>query len=430
MITRFCTATVSLLLVALALTSSVSAQGDWSQWRGSKLDSVAHGEKVVGSLDDTTKLWRTELPGSAGSSPIVVGDRVIVTSVSGDDQVVLCLDTATGVKVWANKVAGESKDSRDGANSASNSPCSDGKHVWTMFGNGQVNCFTIDGKPVWDKNLQDEYGKFEIMFGMATTPVLHEGQLLISLIDGSRKNKKTSVAKIVSLDAATGKENWVHVRKTDATDECKQSYASPTIANTKDGPQLIVHGADYTTAHQLDDGAEIWRLGGMNPRGDTYNPTLRFVSSPVAFENTVVVPSAKRRAIWAVATDQTGELNSKDTLWQNRNSTPDVACPVVYDGLVFLARENGTLVCLDFKNGETLTAKRLLADKHRSTPVAVDGKIVVVDRKGVLMMLEANKTLDKISSIDLKEETTASPAISNGRLFVRTFDALYAFGSE
>ena len=430
MIARLHIAAVSLLFVALACTSSAFAQGDWSQWRGTNLDSVAADEKIVDSLDEETQLWRVEMPGPAGSSPIVVGDRVIVTSVSGKDLMVMCLDTATGVKVWAEKVAGESKDSRDGANSASNSPCSDGKHVWTMFGNGQVNCFSLKGKPVWDLNLQEKYGKFEMMFGMATTPVLHEGQLLFTLIHGNRKNKETSVAKIVSLDAATGEENWVHIRKTDATDECKQSYASPTIAGSDDGPLLIAHGGDYTTAHKLNDGEEVWRLGGMNPQGDAYNPTLRFVSSPVAFENTVVVPSAKRKAIWAVKTDQKGELDAEDTVWQNRNSTPDVACPVVFNDFVFLARENGSMICLDFATGKKLTEKRLLADKHRSTPVAVDGKIVVVDRKGVVMLLEANDTLREISSIDLKEEATSSPAVSNGKLFVRTFESLYAFGEK
>ena len=418
--------------IVFALTQVGFAQ-DWSQWRGPKLDSVADGQTVVEKLDDATKLWRYEMPGSGGSSPIVVGNRVFATSVDGESLVVICVDASTGDELWKKKVAGKNRASRDGANSASNSPCSDGTHVWTMFSNGQLNCFTLDGEEVWEKSLEDEYGKFDIQFGMSTTPILHDGQLLIGLMHGAMRGRDSqlpSVGTIVSLHAGMGSENWKHTRKTDAISENKHVYCSPCLAEADGETMLIIHGADYTTAHKIDSGDEVWRIGGMNPKGDKYNPYLRFVASPVSHEGLLVIPSAKRGSVWALPASQNGTLTADDLEWDSPRITPDVATPVVYNDRVFLAREKGTLACLDLKTGKKLIEQRYMADKHRSTPVAVDGKLVLTDRSGKVMLIKADESLEKISEIELGEETTASPAIAGGKIFVRTFDALYAFGEK
>lgn len=405
-------------------------QQDWNQWRGPNLDSVAASQSVVDSLDDSTKLWRYEMPGPAGSSPIVVGDQVVATSVDGDSLVVVCVDAASGKELWTRTVEGKNRKSRDGANSASCSPCSDGTHIWTMFGTGQVNCFTLEGKEVWSKDLEKEYGRFEIQFGMATTPVLHEGQLIFGLMHGKMRSRETSKGLIVSLDAGTGSENWKHVRETDAISENKHVYSSPCLAEVNGETMLIIHGADYTTAHKIDSGDEVWRLGGMNPTGDKYNPYLRFVASAVSRDGLLVIPSAKRGPVWAIAADKEGTLTDKDLVWSSPKVTPDVATPVIYKDRIFLARENGTFACLDAKSGKKLVEKRYMADKHRSTPVAVDGKLVVTDRSGKVLLIQADENLKEISSIDLQEETTASPAVSGGKIFVRTFRGLYAFGEK
>lgn len=422
---------ITALAVAVSLFAfgTTFAQQDWTQWRGPNLDSVAEGETVVGKLDDSTKLWRAELPGSAGSSPVVAGDHVFVTSVDGDKLVVLCFNASTGSEIWRREVAGKNKDSRDSANAASSSPCTDGEHVWTMFGNGQVNCFTVAGELVWEKNLQDDYGAFQIQFGMSTTPVMHGDQLIFGLMHGNMRNDtSTSVGKIVSLDKATGKENWMHLRKTTATSENKHVYASPSIDHSGDKAQLIIHGADFTTGHSIGDGSEVWRLGGMNPPGDKYNPYLRFVASATCRGGKVIIPTAKRGPVLAVDSGPTGKLTYDSLAWRSDRVTPDVASPVYYKGRVFLARENGALACLDADTGKKLIEKRYMADKQRSTPVAVDDKLVITARDGKVFLVKADESLEEISSIDLGEETTASPAIANGKIFIRTFEALYAFG--
>jgi outer membrane protein assembly factor BamB len=212
--------------------------------------------------------------------------------------------------------------------------------------------------------------------------------------------------------------------------ENKHSYASPAIYRDEKTEFLVTHGGDFIIGHSLSDGSEIWRCGGFNPKSD-YNPFLRFVASPVCVRGLIVVPTAKRGPVLALKPELKGDVteSSESLLWRADRVTPDVASPLIYDGRVYLARENGSLVCLDARTGNSLFEERLLADRHRSTPVAGDGKIYLAGRDGVVTIIAAAPELKVISRNDMGEVITASPAISGGKIFVRTFDALYAFGN-
>ena len=407
---------------------------NWPQWRGADLTSKSGDTSVPAELSqEDNLLWRIAMPGPAGSSPVVWEDNVFVTGTDGENLVLTCVGIEDGEVKWQKLLEGVNKKGGDHSTSASPSPSTDGEHVWAMMGNGIMVCYTVGGEKVWRKDLQEIYGKFSIQFGMSTTPILDGGNIYLALIHGNMKNRKeTSVGQIIALDAKTGNEIWLHKRKTDAVRENKHSYASPTIYRDQNHEMLITHGGDYVIGHSLEDGSELWRCGGFNPKGDSYNPTLRLVSSPSCGEGIIVAPTAKRGPVLGLKVDGQGDVTKDQNArhWELKKGTPDVATPVIYDGLVYLAGEKGDLTCLDVDSGEVKYRQRLLADKHRSTPVAVDGRLIVVDRKGTLFVVKAGPELEVLSKIQLKEETTASPAISNGRVFIRTYKALYAFGEK
>lgn len=415
------------MLTLLTLGGASDANGDnWGQWRGDSFDSVS-GESGTDAKTSpiSSELWKYELPGSAGASPVVWGDRIFVSTTDGDALRLICLDTS-GKEKWQRILPGVNKSERDNSNSASPSPITDGQHVWVMMGNGALACFDFDGEKIWSKDLQDEYGKFSIGFGMSTTPVLHQGKLYLTLIHGVRKAKTTSEGKLICLDAASGEEVWQVLRKTDAVSENKHSYTSPIIVGQGDSAVLVVHAADYTTGHTIADGKELWRLAGINPKGEDYIPTLRLVASPVVRNGLMVVPTAKKKAVIGY---QISGMEKPESVWRLERGTPDVASPVVYGGYVFLACENGVIKVLDASSGELLTKERLLADRHRSTPIVVDGKLVIVGRDGTVSVFKADKDLELISERKLNEESLASPAVAEGRIYVRTAKALYAFGA-
>ena len=185
------------------------------------------------------------------------------------------------------------------------------------------------------------------------------------------------------------------------------------------------------TAHSLKDGTEIFRAGGLNPEGK-YNMTLRFVASPVAAEGLVVVPSAKNGPVLGLSVDAKGDItkSAEGHVWRRDDNTPDVPSPLVHDGLVYLCRENGILICLDAKTGEQLYYERTHSQRHRASPVYADGKIYLTARDGMVTVVKAGRKFEVLASNETGEAISASPVISGGRIYLRTYDSLIAIGKK
>src|SRR5690606_762238 len=230
----------------------------------------------------------------------------------------------------------------------------------------------------------------------------------------------TREAVVVALDKTTGAEIWKADRPSDGRAECEHSYASPVLYRDSDREYLLTHGADYVVAHSLKDGSEIWRCGGLNPKGN-YNPTLRFVASPLAVPGLIIVPSAKNGPVLAVLPEAQGVITGSESYlkWVRDSNTPDVPSPLLVDGLVYLCRENGNLICLDAKTGEEYYQEPTERDRHRASPVYADGKIYLTGRKGVVTVVQEGKEFKILARNDMGEQISASPAISNGTIYLR-----------
>lgn len=414
----------SLLSACLVLFSWVGLiRGDnWPQWRGPNGDGISRETNLPAHWSATENVaWSLPLPGMGGSTPIVWGERIFLTSADNkDDLWLLCIDT-TGKELWRRKLGNvRFRTFNNEGNGASSSPSTDGKHVWAFVGSGDFACFDFDGKEVWKFNAQERYGKFKIQFGMHTTPVLYGDRLYLQLLHSNG-------AWVIALDKNTGKAIWKVERKSDGVFECEHSYASPCIWHKDGKAYLITHGCDYAIAHRLDNGAEIWRLGDLNPK-DHYNKTLRFVASPVATPDLIVVPSAKNHAVVGVKPDATGMIlpGSSHEQWRKPDGTPDVPSPLVHDGLVYLCGENGMLTCLDAKTGEQLDRKSIHRSRHRASPVYADGKVYLTARDGTVSVVKAGPKIELLATNRLPDEISASPAIAHGRIYLRGFKALYA----
>jgi outer membrane protein assembly factor BamB len=417
---RFC-----LLAAAAAATTGVARGENWPQWRGARHDGISRETDLPVAWSKTKNVvWRLELPGAAGATPVVWGDHIFLTSAEDDRLVLMCVSTE-GKLLWKQVMADHNKTVRgDEGNSASPSPSTDGKHVWAMMGTGDIGCYTLDGKEVWKFNLQDRYGRFEIMFGMTSTPVLDGDRLYLQLLHSGDH-------LVLALDKATGSEIWKQHRPSDARAECEHSYSSPTLYRDGKLGLLLTHGCDYIVAHQLSDGAEVWRCGGLNPKGN-YNPTLRFVASPLAVPGLVIVPSAKNGPVLALDPAAKGDITEtkEGHFWTRDHNTPDVPSPLVVDGLVYLCREDGTLLCLDAKTGEECYTKRTHADRHRASPVCADGMILLTARDGTITVVRPGRKFEVLATNDMTESISSSPIVSGGRIYLRTFEALYAIGRK
>ncbi len=418
-----------LLTVILLHCCGHAARADnWPQWRGVGNDGLCRESGLLAEWGDGKNIvWQLPMPAAAGSTPAIWGDRIFLTSEDGPEALVLCVSTQ-GKELWRQKLGTHNnrKYMSGEANNASASPSTDGKHVWVFDGAGHLACFTVEGKEVWKLDTQERYGKFSIQHGLHNTPLVDNDKLYMNLLH-------SNAWLVIAIDKRTGKEIWKHERVSDATDENEHSYASPVIWRRGTEAYLLVHGNDYCSAHSLDDGKEIWRLAGLNPQrpGENYHRTQRFVASPVVSPDLIVVPTAKRGPVVGVKPDARGriEVGGAGELWRAPRNTPDVPSPLIHDGLVYLCGERGILTCLDAKTGqEVYPPEQLHKTIYRASPVYADGKIYLLARDGVTTVIKPGRKFEKLAENKLPDDTSASIAISNGRLYVRGWKTLWAIG--
>ena len=414
------------LIASLVLVFALQvAAVDWPHWRGPRHDGVSVEKNLPTEwAEDKNVVWKLPIKGSSSATPIVFAGKVF-TMAELDKQVLLIAVDLKGKELWRTPVGTGNGTGSGERTLASPTPSADSRHIYTMTGNGDVAATKFDGKPAWSFNAQERYGRFRLGFGFHTTPLLFQGRLYLQLIHSGG-------AWVVAIDTFTGKEVWKVERKSDGVAECEHSYASPCAVAVGDTFQIVTHGNDYAIGHDPANGKELWRVGDLNHK-DRYNRTLRFVASPVAHGDLVVIPTAKNRGVAAISVaGAKGYIGTggKGEVWRIDRGTPDVPSPVIYNNLVYLCRENGTVTCLDAKTGEQLYSESPHRQTYRASPVAGDGKIYITSRDGMVTVLQAGREFKVLSKNKLAGGLTASPAPSNGRIYLRTHEALYAIGRK
>jgi outer membrane protein assembly factor BamB len=425
-----------LALVIGQFPAAPAAAEHWPQWRGPRSDGISREAKIPEGWSKSKHVaWRTPLPGRAGATPCIWGDRIYLTSNEGDDLVLCCLATGDGKILWQRKVGAGNQDARAGeGNSASPSPCTDGERVWVFFGTGILACFNADGNELWRCDVNERFGKLDIQFGMTSTPVLDGDAVYLQLIHGPMKlGDQTRTGKVVRLDKRSGATVWAVDRPTDAQFECKHSYASPFLYRHAGREFLVVHGADCITGHALADGRELWRFGGLNGPTDTnpkpHDQTFRFVASPCLAGDTIIVPTCKGGPTVALAVGDalTGDCTGKKSVvrWVNP-ITPDVSIPVVDEGLVYMLHKDGKLQCVELETGKDVYVERTHTGQHRTSPLLAGGKLYFGSNDGWVSVVRAGRRFDLLDKVDFGEAITASLIVADGSLYVRSYDALYA----
>ncbi len=422
-------------MIVLFLTTSTLQAENWPAWRGAEYNGVSDETGIATTWSRTENVaWKAPLPGPAGATPVVWGDRIFVTSVDevGENLLLICISTQ-GKELWSKVVAKGNQVARgDEGNSASPSPVTDGKHVWTFMGEGTLACYDVEGNEIWKWNVEDKFGPIDIQFGISTSPVLYQGILYLAIMGGNMKTADLGEAYILGVDGVTGDVTFKTDRPSNAGYENKHGYASAMLAHSGKHPFLLTHGADYVIAHSLSDGHEYWRAGDFQPA--EYEKFWRFVASPVENEGYVIVPTCKKGPTIGLKVNADG--GGFEELWRYEK-TPDVPSPLVKDGLVYLCKEDGNFVCLEAESGkEVYPLQRTHRQRHRASPVYADGKLYLTARDGLVTVVKAGRDFEILAQNTLTDEQDAdepissSPVISNGTLYLRSFDHLWAIRNQ
>lgn len=411
----------SIFVYAILCLSSGAA--DWPCWRGPDGLGVSSEKNLpVQWSRDKHIVWKVEIPGKGASSPVVVGKKVYVSTQTEDTGLHLyAIDAKWGQVLWESEIGQGKLPANNLHNMATPTPVADGRHVWVMFGTGDLACVDNEaGKILWQRNLVKEYGTYHLNHGYGSSPMLLDGTLFVACMH-------QGPSYLLAIDAKSGKNIWKKDRNLEPKDEAQDSYSSPIFLRHSKQTQVVLAGAESLTAYDPGSGEQIWTAGGMK----VPHPYGRTIAGPTAGENMVIgVASGFQNRGYMVAfnPDGHGDVTTSHKLWTSEKYSPDCPTPVVYNGSLYSVRDDGNASCLDLKTGQPHWQERLFSANCKISPVAADGKVYFMNGQGNCYVVAASPKFELLATNELKEETLSTPAMSGGHIYIRTQGGIYSIG--
>jgi outer membrane protein assembly factor BamB len=409
----------ALTLCLLLLTATLAPAGNWPRFRGPNGTGVAEDKDVPVKFSGF--LWKTALPGKGHSSPVVWGERLFVQSAHGKERLLLCLDAVKGDVLWSKAVAGRGGRTHVKNTVASSTPATDGEKVYAVFWDGkEVRLYAYDfkGNPAWQYHLGNyEQSREKNRHGAAPSPVVHGGKVFVNF-------DVTGTAKVIAVDAKTGKRAWEAPRRAFRT-----CYSTPFLLEQDGGhAQLVVTSTAGITAYDPSSGEKVWDytwgFSGM---------ALRTVGSSVAGDGLVFACSGDgsgARAMIAVKAGGKGDVTRTNLAWEKDSGTPYVPTVLARGGYLYLVDDKGSAICFEAKTGKEMWRHRL-GGTVSSSPVLVGDKVYSVDERGDVYVFEASpKGFKRLGKSGVGETVYATPAVANGRLYIRGARHLFCVGKK
>ena len=408
---------------------SLHATENWPQWRGPALNGISTEKNLPVKWSPTENItWKLAMPALSGSTPIVWGNRIflnVADDLKSGESVTLhlwCVDRDTGTIAWQRPLGGGNRQQRK-QNMSTPSPVTDGTHVWVMTGTGILKAFDFDGKELWSRDIQKDYGHFGLNWGYGSSPLLHGDSLFVQVLHGMKTDDPSYLLRI---DKATGRTVWRVERPTRAQMESPDAYTTPALLQYAGNTEIVLTGGDVVTGHDPATGKELWRADGLNPGND---PNYRIVASPVTHGDLIIAPTRERPMLVLKAGGR-GDVTKTHVLW-TFGSGPDVPTPVTDGTYVYVINDRGIMFCLDARSGrEFYGRQRLRPGTYSGSPVLADDKIYITNEDGLTSVIKAGPHFQLLGENEFDDYTLSSPAVSEGQLFFRTTKFLWAIGAR
>lgn len=437
---------ILLLAVVMTWSANLLHAEDWPQWRGPRLDGSSTEKNLPLQWTEKDNLaWKTPLPGIGHSSPVIVGDRVFVTTCVIEHKspekprLLICLDRKSGKILWQREVVASPLEPKHGLNSwSSSTPATDGERVFVSFLRTRpmtaddakispnirptqkplaawattvpemvVACYSVDGEKLWEKLP----GRFYSPHGFCSSPILHKNLVIVN-------GDQDATAFIVALDKNTGEEKW-RINRPNRF----RSYCVPLIVDAGGKTQMVLTGSEGVDSYAPDTGKQFWHQDG---------PTEQYVASPVYGSGLIFMTAGfPTYHNWAVRPDGLGNITKSHVVWHESKTSAlkasYVPSPLAVGNLFYMISDSGNLSCFEAKSGKRLFMEKL-GDHHSGSPVLADGHVYLTDDAGMTYVLKAGPTFELISQNPLGDKCFSSPAVSGGQIFIRTNHALVCVG--
>jgi outer membrane protein assembly factor BamB len=476
-------ASYSLILLAIALLTGalakdLSSEG-WTQFRGPNGTGIGR----VGNLPTEfgpgqNVIWKTPLPGGH-SSPVLTDSQIFVTGFENEHLFVICLDRTTGKILWKHEVPrNKANRIQKPNNSASPSPVTDGKNVYAFFQDFGLISLTSEGRERWRLPL----GPFNMFYGFGSSPILVDGKVILACDQDTN-------SFLLAVDKESGRVRW----KVDRPGVIS-GYSTPVVYQPAgSGPkQLVIAESFQLSSYSADDGKRLWWVRGLacemksipSQDGETLyvngwgfpqnQPGKQIAVAPfdsalatldVNKDGKIALAEAKdnllkaafeafdlnrdglldasewevyrammaaENGLLAIKLGGKGDMTASSIKWRYQKPVPQVPSTLLYQGVLYMVNDSGILISFDPATGNVIKQGRLKGaiDKYFASPVGADGKVFLIGQGGTVSVVKATGDWEILAVNELDDECYATPAIAEGRLFVRTQSAIYCFGSR
>jgi outer membrane protein assembly factor BamB len=413
------------VMAAAAVPAAALEPDDWPQFRGPHGAAHAAARDLPDTWDAQQNIrWKTPLPGPGGSSPIVVGERVFITSYSGygvsaeqpGDKAnlvrhLLCLDRADGTTLWQHNLAADSRvinyaDFIQRHGYATSTPASDGTRLYAFLENSGVHAFDLDGRPLWRAEVGEEVHNW----GSAASLSVDDRLVYV--------NASVESDSLIALDKESGHEVW-------RTKRVIGSWSTPALVETADGRrELVLNVKGRLVGIDPQTGEERWRFQTKQSVG---------AASPVIEGGRIYFAGANPKFVCALRPGGQGEVTESALIWKTGGVGANISSAVVAGGRVFVI-DGGIAACLDASDGRLLAKRRLHPSgaTFYASPVVAGKKLIAVSRDQGAYVLSADEQLTQLAVNRLGDDMSianATPAIHRGELLLRTDRAIYCIGS-
>ncbi len=375
-------------------------------FRGQDGRGIAGGEgypTVWNGEDGTNIKWKTAIPKTGKSSPVIWGDKIFLTGAEGKECEIYCIDKKTGDIIWtalAYDIPGEPDivpEMDYDAGMAVSTVATNGTEVCAVFANGNLVCTDTDGRIKWAKNI----GLPENIYGYASSLIIYDDILIVQF----DSNEKIS---LIGLDIKTGVQKWETMR------QGYPSWASPVLGTFNGQPQVLINSNPYVTGFNPVTGAQLWAVEAMY--GD--------VAPSCAVNGEFVYAVTDYARLVAIRPGQGASI-----VWQDNTFTPDVSSPVANDDFLFVVTGHGDVACYNAQNGDTLWT-RWLNEPFYASPIIADNKVYMLDRSGVMHIIKADAKYEMITRSPIGERADCTPAFSDREIYIRARQNLYCISES
>ena len=467
--------TAAFLAVLLFMSAAAT---DWSRFRGPNGSGLSDTTGLPAEFSPSQNvIWKVDLP-EGFSSPVIAGSRIFLTGFRDDALLTFAVDRATGRVLWERRAPRDRREKLDPRNHpAAASAATDGERIFVFFGDYGLLAYDVNGRELWKRPL----GPFNNIYGMGSSPIVVDDLVILAC-------DQSTGSFIAAFDKKNGRERWRTARP-----EARSGHSTPVVYEPPNGPkQLLLPGSFLLNAYAADTGKRLWWVGGLsfelksvpvidgdvlfingfgsgeNEPGRRVNVTpssevfpahdkdkdgkLRVEELPTKHALDAL-PFTDLNGDKAISTEEwdyykaamdsengmlairlggSGDMTAKSVQWAYRRAVPQLPSPVVYRGVLYMVNDGGIVTTLDPKTGELIKQGRLKGaiDRYYASPVAADGKIFMASEKGKVAVLRPGGDLEPAVVNDLQDDIYATPALLDGRIYLRTRHTLYCFGMK